>query len=65
MKMLKIIKGEKFDEIKQALKQTNGRCPCVVKYLWNEDTKCMCKQFREQEYSGNCHCMMYKKVEVE
>ena len=30
-----------------------------------EDTKCMCKEFREQiadpEFEGYCHCMLYYK----
>lgn len=59
---MKIIKGSKFTEIKEALKQTNGQCPCVPRYAWNDDTKCMCKEFREQEHAGECHCGMYEKV---
>ena len=31
----------------------------------SEDTKCMCKQFREQianpDFEGYCHCMLYYK----
>lgn len=28
----------------------------------NEDTKCMCKEFREMA-SGTCHCGLYTKTE--
>ena len=54
--------GSKFEEIKQSLKLTNGQCPCVPKYAWSEDTKCMCKEFREQNHEGECHCGAFKKV---
>ena len=32
--------------IKQGLSERNGHCPCVREI--SDDTKCMCKQFREQ-----------------
>lgn len=37
----------------------DGYCPCMVEK--NEDTKCMCKDFREQEI-GLCHCGRFEKV---
>lgn len=49
----------KVDEIKAALKENGGYCPCRL--VKNEDTKCMCKEFREQA-SGVCHCGLYEKV---
>lgn len=49
-------------EIKKKLRETNGYCPCVNPKFWNEDTKCMCKAFREQ-LSGECHCGLYIKEE--
>lgn len=49
----------KVDEIKTALKENGGYCPCRL--VKNEDTKCMCKEFREQA-SGVCHCGLYEKV---
>ena len=49
--------------VKEGLKQTGGYCPCVRER--SEDTKCMCKEFREQirnpEFEGFCHCMLYYK----
>lgn len=45
-------------EIKSKLKETGGYCPCKIEQ--NEDTKCMCKEFREQE-KGECHCGLYVK----
>ena len=47
--MLKIKLNEDkeiVDTIKQELKENNGYCPCKI--IKNEDTKCMCKEFREQ-----------------
>lgn len=46
-------------KIKEALKNNDGFCPCSI--IKNEDTKCMCKEFREQKESGYCHCMLYYK----
>ena len=48
--------------IKQKLKERNGYCPCTI--IKNDDTKCMCKQFREQTTPGPCHCGLYVKVET-
>ena len=46
-------------EIRRKLKETDGYCPCRISRT--EDTKCMCKQFREQD-SGMCHCGLYIKI---
>lgn len=45
--------------IRNKLKENDGYCPCRL--IKNEDTKCMCKEFREQE-SGECHCGLYVKT---
>ncbi len=49
--------------IKEGLKRTGGYCPCRIEK--NDDTKCMCKEFREQikdpNFEGYCHCMLYYK----
>lgn len=49
---------ELVNEIRNKLKENGGYCPCRI--AKNEDTKCMCKEFREQEY-GECHCGLYIK----
>ena len=46
-------------EIKQKLKDNGGFCPCRLEQ--NEDTKCPCKEFREQE-GGECHCGLFEKI---
>lgn len=48
------------EKILQSLKENGGYCPCRLEKT--EDTKCMCKEFREQE-SGTCCCGLYIKVE--
>ena len=48
------------EEIKTKLKANDGYCPCRT--TKSQDTKCMCKEFREQT-SGECHCGLYIKVE--
>ena len=45
-------------EIRRQIKENSGYCPCSL--LKSEDTKCMCKEFREME-SGMCHCGLYIK----
>lgn len=51
---------ELAQEIREKLKQNDGYCPCALEK--NEDTLCMCKQFREQSI-GYCHCGLYYKEE--
>ena len=49
--------------IKEGLEQRGGYCPCVREV--SEDTKCMCREFREQiadpDFEGYCHCLLYYK----
>lgn len=64
--MLKIVKGESYEEMTLAVKGTgHNQCPCVPKYAWSKDTVCVCKEFREQEVEGHCHCGRYKKIKQE
>lgn len=52
--------AEVLKEIEEAVKANDGYCPCLVEK--NDDTKCMCKEFREMEESGYCHCGRYYKI---
>lgn len=49
--------------VKDGLKANGGYCPCRLEK--SEDTKCMCKEFKEQiadpNFEGYCHCMLYYK----
>ena len=49
--------------VKEGLKKKGGYCPCMREQ--NDDTKCMCKDFREKvkdpNFEGYCHCMLYYK----
>jgi len=47
-------------EIDKALANNDGYCPCVLEK--NEDTKCMCKAFKEQKEEGPCHCGRFIKI---
>ena len=49
------------DAIRKAIAQNGGYCPCAIHKT--EDTKCRCKDFREQETPGPCHCGLYVKEE--
>jgi ferredoxin-thioredoxin reductase catalytic subunit len=54
---------EEFVNIYKRVKENDGYCPCRIKK--NEDTKCMCKEFREQTEEGFCHCGLYQKVKLD
>ena len=55
--------AEIVEKIKEGLKRTGGYCPCKLEQ--SEETKCMCKEFKEQmadpNFTGYCHCMLYYK----
>ncbi len=64
---LKIIENpdkEIVREIRERLKETGNFCPCSI-VRDNEDFKCMCKEFREQDIEGECYCGLYLKKTVE
>lgn len=50
---------EKYDMIMKKVEENDGYCPC--KLIKNQDTKCICKEFTEQENEGYCHCGAYYK----
>ena len=54
---------EVVKRIKAGLEQKGGYCPCRIERT--PDTKCMCKEFRDQiadpNYEGYCHCLLYYK----
>ncbi len=48
----------------QAVKDNDGYCPC--KLCKNADSKCMCKQFRDQiarKETGLCECGLYEIID--
>jgi ferredoxin-thioredoxin reductase catalytic subunit len=54
---------EFLKEITQRVIDNDGYCPCLL--YKNPDTKCMCKDFREQTTPGFCHCKRFMKIETE
>lgn len=52
---------EVVEAIKEGLKKNGGYCPCRIERT--PETKCMCKEFREQT-EGECHCGLYVKVGI-
>lgn len=54
---------EEAERIKKAVKDNNGYCPCMLQKT--PDTKCPCKNFREQSEPGLCHCGLMMKVEFD
>ena len=35
-------------------------CPCAI--IKDDDSVCICKEFREQEFDGPCNCGKYIKT---
>lgn len=51
---------EEYEEITEAVKANEGYCPCMLNK--DEDTKCMCKAFRDCQDTDFCHCGRFYKV---
>ena len=49
---------DEVQEFRASVKANDGYCPCRLTKA--PETKCMCKEFRDQE-SGLCHCGLYYK----
>lgn len=52
--------SEYVNKVRVKLKENDYYCPCQIDR--SEDTKCMCKTFREQlknNEPGLCHCGLY------
>ena len=47
-------------DVRARLRANDGYCPCRL--TKTEDTKCICKEFREQTNEGECHCGLYIKT---
>ncbi len=51
---------QEFAEISEAVAENDGYCPCLLNK--DENTKCMCKDFRDSEEVDFCHCGRYYKT---
>lgn len=49
-----------YEEITEAVKLNDGYCPCMIEKT--DDTKCMCKNFRDCKDTDYCHCGRFYKV---
>lgn len=46
--------------VKALVDQNDGYCPCAIFRV--PETKCMCKEFKDQKEPGPCHCGRFSKV---
>lgn len=63
MRKYKIIRNKNkqvYETITQNVKDNDGFCPCRLER--NHDTRCICKEFKERNYGGECHCGRFIKV---
>jgi hypothetical protein len=58
--ILKNPSEEEYNEITEAVTLNDGYCPCMPNK--SDDTKCMCKAFRESKETDFCHCGRFYKV---
>lgn len=61
--MLKIIKNPDkaiYETVTKEVENNDFYCPCRLEHT--PDTKCMCKEFRDQMTEGECHCGRFIKV---
>ena len=64
MKVKVVDDKARVEESRKALEDNDGYCPCRL--IKNVDTKCMCREFREQMAAGllgECHCGLYEVVD--
>lgn len=60
-KYIKNPNREVYEEISEAIVVNNNYCCCAIHKT--PETLCMCKEFREQQESGFCHCGRFYKVQ--
>ena len=53
---------EEIKAFKEKVKNNGNYCPCAL--IKEKDTRCMCKEFRDQNYEGLCHCGLYYKKKI-
>lgn len=46
-------------DLQDKIQANGGYCLCAI--FKTEDTKCMCKEFREKDTPGYCNCNLYYK----
>lgn len=56
-----IEKTDRYEIVTKMVEDNGGYCPCAVQKT--EDTKCICKEFREQR-EGMCRCGRYRKEKM-
>jgi hypothetical protein len=52
-------------EVNRQLQETRGYCPCALE--WTDDTRCVCKSFKESLINGEiteCACGKYKIIQI-
>ena len=64
--MLKIIPNpdkEMYEAVTKEVKANDGYCCCRL--VRDKNTRCVCKDFKNQQTEGLCYCERFMKVEVD
>ena len=64
--MLKIIKNpgeDMYEAVTKEVQANDGYCCCRL--VRDSHTRCMCKDFKDQQTEGLCYCERFMKVKVE
>ena len=51
-----------YEAVTKEVKANDGYCCCRI--VRNENTRCVCKDFKEQQTEGLCYCERFIKKEV-
>lgn len=50
------------EDIKEAINNNNGYCPCKLEKI--PENKCICEDFLNMNKIGKCKCGRYEKIEI-
>lgn len=63
LKMIKNPNEKIYNDVTEAVVENDNYCPCKTEKT--PETKCPCKEFREQDTEGYCHCERFIKVKID
>lgn len=59
---MKILVVPNTYDIKKAIDENDGYCPCKLEKI--PENKCICEDFLKSNKIGKCKCGRYEKIEI-